>query len=117
MKKIKVSSVNMTSDVQVIFINASLITKAVRASIAAKRISDEMEMCSTVRNVTKDKIDEDGNLVKDENGSTIQEQVLDENNKPVREYSSHRLDGIDTEAFYEDIAPFIQELVDAFEEA
>jgi len=113
-KKIQVSTVKQTADVQVLFINASLITKALRASIAAKSILDKMcEFNSAISPVFK-KNDEGGELL-DENGKPVPE--LDENDKPMFNYSYFRMDAILVEQFHRHVAPFLKELVDAFDEA
>ena len=113
-KKIQVSTVKQTADVQVLFINASLITKALRASIASKSILDKMrEFNNAICPVIK-KDDEGGDIL-DENGKPVQE--LDENGKPMFTYSYFRMDATFVEQFHEHVASFLKELVDAFDEA
>lgn len=113
-KKIQVSTVKQTADVQVLFINASLITKALRASIASKSILDKMcEYTSAINPVIK-KDDEGGDIL-DANGKPIPE--LDENGKPMFVYSYFRMDATYVEQFHKYVAPFIEELINAFDEA
>lgn len=115
-KKIRVSTVNMNSDVQVLFINASLITKALRAQMAASKIAKHMENNHDVYPVTEPDVDQDGNPIVDENGYAKEHPVLDEKGNQVWYYEYHRLDASDVENFYKNVAPFLKELVDAFEE-
>lgn len=115
-KKIQMSTVNMNSDVQVLFINASLITKALRAQMAASKIAKSMENNRNVYPVMETEVDENGNVVLDEKGYEKQHPVLDENGNQVWYYGTHRLDDNSVKDFYENVAPFLEELVDAFEE-
>ena len=115
-KKIRVSTVNMNSDVQVLFINASLITKALRAQMAASKIVANMENNRNVYPVTHDRLDENGEPVFNEKGFAIEDPELDEKGNQLWYYGTHRLDANDVENFYKNVAPFLKELVDAFEE-
>lgn len=115
-KKIRVSTVNMNSDVQVLFINASLITKALRAQMAASKIAVSMETNRDVYPITRKRLDENGEAVLNEKGFAIEDPELDENGNQVWYYGNHRLDNVDVENFYKNVAPFLKELVDAFEE-
>ena len=115
-KKIRVSTVNMNSDVQVLFVNANLISKALRAQMAASKIAKRMEDVRDVYPVMEDEVDQEGNRVVDENGRAKEHPVLDENGNQVWYYGYHRIDAIDVEDFYKNVAPFLRELVDAFEE-
>ena len=115
-KKIKVSTVNMNSDVQVLFINASLITKALRAQMAASKIATRMENNRDVYPLMETETDQDGKPIVDENGYEKQRPVLDEKGNQVWYYGTHRLDAVDVENFYKNVAPFLKELVDAFDE-
>lgn len=115
-KKIRVSTVNMNSDVQVLFINASLITKALRAQMATEKIAKRMENNRDVYPVTEPDVDQDKNPITDENGCIKEHPVLDEKGNQVWYYGMHRLDANEVEDFYKNVAPFLKELVDAFEE-
>lgn len=116
MKKIHVSTVNMNSDVQVLFINASLITKALRAQMAASKIATKMENNSDVYPKTETEVDQNGNPIIDEKGYEKQRPVLDEKGNQVWYYGVHRLDSANVEDFYKNVAPFLKELIDAFDE-
>lgn len=115
-KKIQVSTVNMQSDVQVLFINASLITKALRAQMAASKIAARMENNRDVYPVMEPDVDQDKNPFTDENGCVKEHPVLDEKGNQVWYYGMHRLDANAVEDFYNNVAPFLKELVDAFDE-
>lgn len=116
MKKIQVSTVSMQSDVQVIFINASLIAKALRAQMAASKIAVNMETNRNVYPMTHTRVDENGEPVLNEQGFAIEDPELDEKGNQLWYYGSHRLDASDVENFYKNVAPFLEELVNAFEE-
>ena len=115
-KKIRVSTVNMNSDVQVLFINANVITKALRAQMAASKIAKHMEDNRNVYPVMEDEVDQEGNPIVDEKGCVKEHPVLDEKGNQVWYYGMHRLDANGVEDFYKNVAPFLKELVDAFEE-
>lgn len=115
-KKIQVSTVNMQSDVQVLFINASLITKALRAQMAASKIATRMEANRDVYPVTHTRLDENGEPALNEKGFAIEDPELDEKGNQLWYYGNHRLDPNEVEDFYKNVAPFLQELVDAFDE-
>lgn len=111
-KKIKVSTVKQMADVEVLFINSNLISKAIRASIAAKSILDKMgEYGGSIHALVE--IDEEGNNATDENGKPILR--LDEDGNQMFDYSLFRMDAAYVEQFHKYVAPFIQELVEAFE--
>lgn len=108
MKKIQVSTVRQTADVEVVFINANLISKVIKAQSALDRMLD-----GTRTPVIKHRDDND-------------EEVLDENGKPVFETDdagnilySYSYRGIKEERdiadLHEKVKSLIDELVDAFE--
>jgi len=115
-KKIRVSTVNMNSDVQVLFINASLITKALRAQMAASSITERMVRNGNAQPVMEPELNENGEPKVDENGCMVEKPVLDEKGNQVWKYQYHRLDDEEVKNFYENVAPFLKELVDAFDE-
>lgn len=115
-KKIRMSTVNMNSDVQVLFINANLITKALRAQMVASKIAKNMEDNRNVYPVMETETDQDGNPIVDERGYAKERPVLDEKGNQVWYYGNHRIDATDVEGFYKNVAPFLKELVEAFEE-
>lgn len=116
MKKIQVSTVNMQSDVQVIFINASLIAKALRAQMTASKIAEHMERNHDVYPEMEIEENEIGEPKVDEKNCPIEKPLLDEKGNQVWHYSMHRLDAVDVEDFYKNVAPFLKELIDAFDE-
>ena len=116
MKKIQVSTVRQIADVEVLFVNASLIAKALRAQMAASKIAKHMEDNRNVYPVMEPEVDQEGNPIVDENGYVKEHPMLDEKGNQVWYYGNHRLDAIDVEDFYKNVAPFLKELVDAFEE-
>ena len=114
MKKVKVSTVRQMADVEVLFINSNLISKAIRASIATKSILDKMcEYSSAISPVIKQ--GDEGGEILDENGKPVQE--LDENGRPMFNYGYFRMDATYVEQFHKHIASFIEELTNAFDEA
>lgn len=118
-KKIQVSTVKQTADVQVLFINTSLITKALRADMASKEILSKLtdDYNAAIKPRTEQIVDEDGNIVADENGNPKTKPVLDKNGNQVYDYSYMRMDAKYAEMFHTQIAPFLKELMDAFDEA
>lgn len=118
MKKIQVSTVKMESNVEVIFINSAIISKSLRAQMAANRILEEMRRRSAVKELEQPKyVDEEGNPMPDENGRIEYIPVLDDDGKQRVEFDSyHRMDAENIAAFYYDIVPMLNELVKAFEE-
>ena len=98
MKKIAVSTVEMKANVQVINVNAYLITKVVKAQIL-------------LENLLKNTIDVKQEYCENEDGKKGWVDVFDEDGKPVPEYRS-----ICSEPLHKEILPLLKELVDAFEE-
>lgn len=118
MKKIHVSTVEQTTSVEVIYVNSNLISKAIKADIAAQNMLNEMmnEYCPCIKPITEAELDNDGNPVLDENGNTIEKPALDKNGNKMYAYSDLRMDPHMVEMFHKQIVPFLKELVDAFEE-
>jgi len=116
MKKIHVSTVEQTANVEVIYVNATLITKALRAQMAAQEIAKRMENNRSVRPAMEQEVDQEGNPITDKNGCLKEKPVLDEKGNQTWEYRSYCLGDGEVENFYKNVAPFLKELVDAFEE-
>lgn len=116
MKKIQVSTVKQTADIEVIYVNATLISKALRAQMAAQEIAKRMENNRSVRPVMEQEVDQEGNPITDKNGCLKEKPVLDEKGNQTWEYRSYCLGDGEVENFYKNVAPFLKELVDAFEE-
>lgn len=91
-KKIVISTVQQTCDVQVLNINAYLIAKVLEAKIKLQGALDNAEF-------TKQKRDEEGNWI----------DVLDDNGNVVKEYRC-----IDGNMLNKDIMPILAELAEAF---
>ena len=107
MKKIQVSTVRQTADVEVVFINANLISKVIKAQSALDR------MLNGTR-IPVIKQDENGEEVLDENGKPVQEN--DENGNPMYEYIYPGVcETRDIADLHEKVKSLIDELVDAFE--
>lgn len=115
MKKIHVSTVEQTASVEVIYVNATLIAKALRAQMAASKIADRMVRNGNAQPVMGPELNENGEPKVDENGCMVEKPVLDEKGNQVWRYQCHRLDDEEVENFYKNVAPFLKELVDAFE--
>ena len=99
MKKIQVSTVEMNSHVEVIFMNSHLVSKVMNAYI---RLSDALEAVKHVKQEYKEI---------NESGKKGWVDVLDENANPVIEYAD-----INGKILNDDVMPLLQELVDAFNE-
>lgn len=116
MKKIKVSTVQQQADVQVIFVDASLISKALRAQIALERIIEMLkaEGCIIPRYDTI--TDDEGNPECDERGVVKATPSLDENGKQIIDYTGIKLSADELAVLNETVFPFLTELTNAFEE-
>ena len=107
MKKIQVSTVHQTADVEVIFVNGVLISKAIRAKMALENALEGTRQIIL-------KCNEDGSPIVDENGRYTQE--VDENGKPLWDYHCGRINDVKhLEALHETVKTFIDELTEAFE--
>ena len=106
-KQIKVSTVRQEADIEVVYVNSNLISKAIRASIATKIIIDEMKTRGSISTVMQ--CDEEGAPIVDENGKTIPQ--LDEKGNLIYNYNYCSLDPTFVGQFHTQIAPFIEELV------
>lgn len=113
-KKIKVSTVRQEADVEVLYVNSNLISKAIRASIAAKNIL--YQISDAIQPLEEPKLDENGKEVVDENGKIVRIPVVDKNNNVVHQYSWANMSDAAVEEFHKNVLPFIEELTAAFEE-
>lgn len=104
-KQIKISTVKQMADVEVIFINANLISKAIRSSMAAH---DALDRCIFDEPVPE--CDEDGTPKRKENGELI---LTD---KTIKRYDAYNIREEDLKSICETVIPFIDELCAAFEE-
>lgn len=102
-KKIQVSTVKQTADVQVINLNAYIVAKAVRTSLILHNAFDG--------SITEDElpaVNKDGSLKFNDNGEQMFEKV--------RSLDKHDCNCIEMAAAYDNAIAFIDELVKAFEE-
>lgn len=115
MKKIQVSTVRQTADVEVLFVNANLISKVIRASIAIENIIElaKARGCIVPRYYQEE--DENGNPITDDKGIIKTTPVLDENNKQIIDYQRADVSKEDLQALNEQVMPFLKELTEAFE--
>lgn len=90
MKRIQVSTVEQTAQVQVINLNSYLVAKSVRAMLLLKHVLE---------------------------GTRIEEKETDEDGKPVCSYNPYKLDAADIDVLHDEVLPFLEELCNAFEEA
>lgn len=107
MKKIQVSTVNQVCDVEVLFVNAHLINKTIRAQIALENI---------LRNTRTPKVlcDEEGEPVLDADGKEVYKK--DENGNIMYDYSYKGIrDEYDIADLHDIVKSFIDELANAFE--
>lgn len=107
MKKIQISTVKQTADVQVINLNAYFVAKAIRAAVALNS-----NMFMGLRE-PRYELTEDGRRVLDENDKPI--VLKDENGNVKYQYDGYLTEeGVD--ALLDIVKPFLDELVEAFEE-
>ena len=117
-KKIQMGTVRQEANVEVLFVNASIISKAIHALVAANSIMSRMtsNYNPAIKPTMAQAVNENGEGMVDENGCEILEQAVDENGNKMFDYDNVRLDAEYVEQFHTRIVPFIQELVDAFEQ-
>lgn len=106
MKKVKVSTVRQLADVEVIYVNANLISKVINADNAIK----EIIINATSQGCISPKYAE----VTDENGATTVQPAVDETGKQIIEYSSMHIDSYSVAEIAEKVAPILNELTAAF---
>ena len=106
-KKIQISTVKQTADVQVISLNAYFITKAIKASVALN--SEDILKLRQPKHMRT----EDGGKVLDENNKPI--VLKDEDGNIQYDYRLY-IGASDVNALLDVVKPFLDELVEAFEE-
>jgi len=116
MKKIQVSTVRQTADVEVIFINASFISKVINAANAIEMLIDASERCNSIHRLYKPETDEYGKEVTNEEGLVKTVPVLDENGKQIVEYNEAYICPNTLQELDERVKPFLRELRKALEE-
>lgn len=90
MKKIQVTTVEQTAQVQVINLNSYLVAKSVRVMLSMKHAIE---------------------------GSRIDEESKDEDGKPILSYNPHVFNPDSIDVLHDEVLPFLEELCNAFEEA
>ena len=108
MKKIQVSTVRQTADVEVLFINASLIAKAINANNAIQDIIEKAKACGCIVPRYENVCDDEGEVVD-------HKPVLDDKGNQVIDYTSCHLESYEVVKVNTVVATFLKELVDAFE--
>lgn len=107
MKQIQVSTVRQTADVEVVFVNASLISKVIKAQTALDRMLDGTRTPVVKR-------DAENNEMCDANGKPIYD--VDENGNIIYDYSYRGIrEQQDIADLHEKVKALIDELVTAFE--
>jgi hypothetical protein len=108
MKKIQVSTVKQTADVEVIYVNSNLISKAIKSLVALEQLDSTIERDS-MRIDTIPEVDAEGKPVVD--GLTGEVKT-----KEIEFYDSLRIDGQTSSSIHKIVVPFLKELTNAFEE-
>lgn len=109
MKKVQVSTVRQTADVEVIYVNANLISKTIKADNVLTKLLAEANQYGNIEEQYE--TDEDGNPVF-ANGEPVKKIT---NGKVEVAYRSMQLSPLDLQELAEVVAPFLTELVEAFE--
>lgn len=115
MKKIQIGTVRQTADVEVVFINANLIAKAIHANDAIQNIIECAKAEGDIIPRYQPKLNEVDEPVTDERGCIINEPVLDDKGNHITDYCKFTLDSNDLMRINTQVATFLKELVDAFE--
>ena len=108
MKKIQVSTVKQTADVEVIYVNSNLISKAIKSLVILEVLDSDIENNS--RRVDEvPEVDNEGKPVVD--GLTGEVKT-----KETERYDPLFIDGQTLRHIHKIVVPFIKELTNAFEE-
>lgn len=100
MKKIQLSTIEQTAQVQVINVNSYLVAKSVRAMLS-------MKLAIAGTRIPEETTDENGKVV----------PSVTEDGKPVYKYNPYKFNADSIDALHEDVLPFLKELCNAFEGA
>lgn len=109
MKKVQVSTVRQTADVEVIYVSANLISKTIKADNVLTKLLAEALQYGNIEEQYE--TDEDGNPVFAD-GKPVKKIT---NGKVEVAYRSMQLDPLELQELAEVVAPFLTELVEAFE--
>lgn len=105
MKKIQVSTVQKQANVEVIDLNSYFIAKAIKAQLVAHNVIDPMTVT-----VNQPVMDAKGRVEKDEHGDDLFQDVTIINRNHFEPTPEQM------QAILDDVIPFLDELVKAFEE-
>lgn len=108
MKKIQVSTVKQTADVEVIYVNSNLISKAIKSLVALEKLDNDIEYQARRMDEVPE-VDNEGKSVVD--GLTGEVKT-----KEIERYDSLYIDGPTLERIHKIVVPFLKELTNAFEE-
>jgi len=107
MKQIQVSTVRQTADVEVVFVNANLISKVIKAQVALDRMLDGTRTPMV-------KQDDNGEPVLDANGDPVFD--TDKNGNILYNYNYRGIrEQMDIIDLHEKVKSLIDELVNAFD--
>lgn len=115
MKKIQVSTITKNAEVEVLFVNANLISKAIRASIAVNDIIERAKAEGCIIPRYDASMDENGNPVCDDRGVVKTTPILDEKGKQIIDYTRTEVSGVELQMLNEVVDTFLTELTEAFE--
>lgn len=115
MKKIQVSTITKNAEVEVLFVNANLISKAVRASIALDTIIERAKAEGCIIPRYNADMDENGNPKCDDRGVVKTTPILDAKGNQIIDYTRTEVSGIELQKLNEEVNTFLIELTEAFE--
>ena len=116
MKKIQVSTITKNAEVEVLFVNANLISKAIRASITVNEIIERAKAEGCIIPRYNAPMDENGNPIVNDKGIVETTPVLDEKGNQIIDYSSIKVYADALQKLNEEVNSFLTELTKAFEE-
>lgn len=116
MKKIQIETIQRNADVQVIFVSANLISKALRASIAIEHLIEVLKAKGCIIPRYETPLDENEEPITDDRGVIKTIPALNDNGKQIIDYCQSELETEDVVALHAVVYPFLKELTDAFEE-
>ena len=115
MKKIQVSTITKNAEVEVLFVNANLISKAIRASIAVNAIIERAKAEGCIIPRYDAPLDDNGNPECDERGVVKTTPILDAKGKHIIDYVGTEISGVELKKLSEEVDAFLTELTEAFD--
>ena len=115
MKKIQVSTITKNAEVEVLFVNANLISKAIRASIAVNEIIGRAKADGCIIPRYDTPLDENGNPEHDDRGIIKTAPVLDEKGNQIIDYTRTEVSAFELQKLSEEVDAFLTELTEAFD--